>query len=99
VTDSLLDAQRKQLKKLRDEAAVRVAGEKPTTSLESIEWKKMHVYTRSCLLLFAGVDGDLEALASRDWHELPQPERVQIVLGIRSLRAELLGLVALARHQ
>jgi hypothetical protein len=99
VVDSVLDAQRKQLKKLRDEAAVRAAGEKPTTSLESIEWKKMHIYTRSCLLLFAGVDGDLEALASRDWHELPQPERVQIVLGIRSLRSELLGLVALARHQ
>jgi len=99
VSESAFDLQRQQLKKLRDEAAVRAAGGKATTSLESIEWQRMHVYTRSCLLLFAGCDGDLEALASRGWHELPTPERVQVVLGIRQLRGQLLGLVALARHQ
>lgn len=78
---------------------MKAAGEKPTTSLESIEWKAMHLYTRCVLMMHAGFDGNLEALGARDWHELPQPERVAIVLSVRSMRAELLGLVALARHQ
>lgn len=95
--DAVFD--RSQLRKLRDEFAVKAAGERPTTSLESIEWKGMHLHTRCVLLMVAGCDGDLQALGSRDWHELPPPERVQLVIAVRSMRAELMGLVALARHQ
>ena len=50
------------------------------------------------MLLVAGVDGDLDALALRNWHELPRPEQCAVNISIRGLRAELLGLVALARH-
>jgi hypothetical protein len=82
VTGGVLDRQRSNLSKLRDEFAVRAAGEKPTTSLESVEWKRMHLHTRCVLLMVAGVDGDLEALGARDWHELPHPERVAILYAL-----------------
>lgn len=93
-----LDQARKKLQQLRDEAAVRSKGYKPTTSLESIEWKRLSVQTRTMLIIFAGIDGDLDQLAVRDWHEMPRPEQVQLVLIIRRMRCEFTDLVALVRH-
>lgn len=89
---------RKNLVELRDKFAVKAAAGTPTTSLESIEWQKLHITTRMLLLVFAGCDGELETLSARDWHELPQPERFALVVSIRRMRGELMGLVALARH-
>lgn len=89
---------RKKLTQLRDEAAVRAAGERPSTSLESIEWKRLSIQTRTLLIIFAGIDGDLDSLALRDWHEMPRPEQFQLILSIRRMRGEFMDLVALARH-
>jgi hypothetical protein len=91
---------RSKLTALRDEFAAKSAGLIRTTSLESIEWARLHVQTRMLMLLVAGVDGDsdnLEGLALRDWHELPRPEQMAVRISIRGIRSELLGLVALTR--
>lgn len=90
--------QRKKLLELRDKFAAKDAWGYVPTSLESIEWQKLHVTTRMLLLVFTGCDGELETLALRDWHELPQPERFALVVSVRRMRGELMGLVALARH-
>lgn len=95
---SAISKARLDLIKLRDSFAVKAAGAKPTTSLESIEWKRLSVQTRMLLLVFSGVDGELETLALRDWHELPRPEQHVLILSIRRMRSEFMGLVALARH-
>jgi hypothetical protein len=95
VTEAVFD--RSKLSALRDEFAVRSADTIRTTSLESIEWARLHVQTRMLMLLVSGVDGDLDGLALRNWHELPRPEQMAVRLAIRGLRSELLGLVALTR--
>lgn len=89
---------RSKLLKLRDEFAAKEDGRRATTSLESIEWQRLRTGTRVLMLLVAGCDGDLEALALRDWHELPRPEQLAVHIAVRGMRSELLGLVALARH-
>jgi hypothetical protein len=92
------EAQRLRLRQLRDEFKALSLGHKPTTSLESIEWERLHLHTRMLILMAAGVDGDLESLALRNWHELPRPEQQAVNIEIRGLRNQLMGLVALARH-
>lgn len=89
---------RSKLLKLRDEFAVKNEWGRATTSLESIEWEKLHIQTRILMLLDAGCDGELQDMAAKNWHELPRPEQLAVNLSIRRLRCELLGLVALARH-
>lgn len=88
---------RSKLTALRDEFAAKSAGTIRTTSLESLEWERLHVQTRMLMLLVSGVDGNLDALALRDWHELPRPEQMAVRISIRGMRSELLGLVALTR--
>lgn len=89
---------RDKLTKLRDEFAVRAAGKVHTTSLESIEWQRMHVQTRILLLVAAGIDGELEPMALKDWQEYPPPERLALRGAIRHLRREMFELVGLARY-
>lgn len=90
---------REKVEALRDEFKARSLGYKATTSLESIEWARLHVDTRVILLLSAGIDGEkLHDMALKNWHEFPRPEALRINIEVRRLRSELLSLVALARH-
>lgn len=87
------------LLKLRDEFAVKNAGARPTTSLESIEWAKLRVQTRVLMLVSAGIDGDdLYGMAEKNWHEFPRPEQLALHSAFRFMRNEMMDLIALVRH-
>lgn len=90
---------RELLLKLRDDARIHAAGKRPTTSLESIEWDRLRVQTRILMIVTAGIDGeDLDAMAKKDWHEFPRPEQLALHIAFRSMRNELMDLIALVRH-
>ena len=50
---------------------------------ENSEWHALPVNVRIALLLRAGVDGDLDALALRDFQAIPPPERAAIKTEVR----------------
>lgn len=65
----------------------------------SREWRKLPHTWRATLLLVAGVGvdvDDLNTLASRDWQELPPPERDDVRGVVRSAKRHLGRLTALA---
>jgi hypothetical protein len=79
---------------LRDEF-VKIASQKRWSDAESREWARMSVTHRMALMLLAGVDGDLGALAQRSWRELPEPERLALKAEARFARHEFARLHAL----
>ncbi|WP_139019227.1 hypothetical protein [Acidovorax radicis] len=79
---------------LRDEF-VKVASQKRWSDAESREWARMAETHRMVLMLLAGLDGDLEALAQRGWRELPEPERERVKSEARFARREFSRLHAL----
>ncbi len=50
---------------------------------ENSEWHALPVRIRMALLLLCGVDGDLDALANRDFQAMPPPERQAIKTEVR----------------
>lgn len=87
---------RKKLHKLRDEFALRAAQSR-FADADALEWARLSDETKMLLLLAAGADGELRALAGRDWNELPDTERAAVRVQVRALRAELTPLYALVR--
>ena len=83
-----------RLRELQREAAQRSNGR--SGSAESREWAGLASHYRMALVLLAGIDGEIEELALRDWREMPPPERDAIRRQIRALRSCLLPLRALA---
>lgn len=63
---------------------------------ENQEWFNLPEELRMAILLLAQVDGDLKALAHRDWRETPPPERAAIKAVSRSVKRHCGRLVALA---
>lgn len=61
----------------------------------SREWAMLPVEHRMALLMLAGVDGDLGALARKAWPEFTPDERVSLQVAIRSLAASLQAAAAL----
>lgn len=86
---------RTRLRELQREAAQRCANGR-SGSAESREWAGLASHYRMALVLLAGIDGEIEELALRDWREMPPPERDAIRRQIRALRTCLLPLRALA---
>ena len=84
-----------RLRQLQREAAQR-AGNGRYASAESREWTCLASHHRMALVLLAGIDGEIEELALRDWREMPPPERDAIRRQVRALRTSLLPLRALA---
>lgn len=79
---------------LRDEF-VQIASKRQWSDAESREWARLAETHRMALMLLAGVDGDLGALAQRHWRELPEPERVALKAEARFARREFSRLHAL----
>lgn len=50
---------------------------------ENSEWHALPVRIRMALLLLCGVDGDIDALANRDFQAMPPPERQAIKTEVR----------------
>ncbi|OJX21467.1 MAG: hypothetical protein BGO79_24410 [Delftia sp. 67-8] len=84
-----------RLRELQREAAQRASNGR-SGSAESREWAGLASHYRMALVLLAGIDGEIEELALRDWREMPPPERDAIRRQIRALRSCLLPLRALA---
>lgn len=84
-----------RLRDLQREAAQRASNGR-SGSAESREWAGLASHYRMALVLLAGIDGEIEELALRDWREMPPPERDAIRRQIRALRSCLLPLRALA---
>lgn len=61
----------------------------------SREWALMLMEHRMALLMLAGIDGDLGALARKAWPEFTPDERVALQVAVRSLAASLEAATAL----
>lgn len=87
-----------RLMALRDELVQR-SSQGRYIDAASREWHALPIRWRMVLLMVAGVGvdaADLDQLASRHWHEFPEPERAQVKAVIRDGRQHLRGVVALA---
>ena len=87
----------RELEKLRAVAADIRAGieKKRHDCARSREWALMLVEHRMALLMLAGIDGDLGALARKAWPEFTPDERVALQVAVRSLAASLDAATAL----
>ncbi|MFS4552062.1 hypothetical protein [Comamonas resistens] len=63
---------------------------------ENSEWHAMPMRIRMALLLLCGIDGDLDALAGRDFQAMPPPERKAIKTEVRLAKNHFAGVRALA---
>lgn len=88
------DECRARLRMLKDDA-VRRASNGRWSDAEAREWSGLHVGTRMAALLLAGIEGEMEELALREWRELPPPERAAIKAQVRYLADEMAGLRSL----
>ncbi|WP_284336738.1 hypothetical protein [Comamonas sp. NoAH] len=62
---------------------------------ESKEWSHIGHEQRVMLMMLAGIDGDLDALAARAWREFTPPERAAIKSEIRAARRTFSRVAAL----
>lgn len=62
---------------------------------EAKEWSRIAHEQRVMLMLLAGLDGDLQTLATRAWREFTPPERSAIKSEIRAAKRAFGGLAAL----
>ena len=89
------DECRARLRMLKDDA-VRRASNQTWSSAESKEWHEMPREHRMCLVLLAGIEGEIPDLAERDWRAIPPPERDGIKAQLRGLRKSLSKVCSLA---
>ncbi len=83
---------------LRDEF-VQISSKGRFVDAAAAEWRKLPMQWRMVLLMVAGVGvdvADLDTLASRHWHEFPEPEQQAVKAVIRDGRHHLRGVTALA---
>lgn len=83
---------------LRDEF-VRIATDGRFVDAASREWRAIPMVWRMALVMMAGAGDDaqsLETLASRDWREMPPPERESLRGIVRGAKKHLGRLTALA---
>ena len=62
---------------------------------ESKEWSHIGHEQRVMLMMLAGIDGDLDALAARAWREFTPPERSAIKSEVRTAKRAFVRLSAL----
>lgn len=78
--------------------ADRIRSEKAGRALcrRAAEWLAMPLVHRMALLMLAGVDGDLPALARRAWPEFSGPEKIAVQVAIRAMKTSLEAAYALS---
>lgn len=79
---------RARLSQLRDEIVSQMTGGRHVCA-RSREWAALPLELRMAVLLIAGVDGDVSALARRAWREMPGPEREAVRGTIRNFSRAL----------
>ena len=87
-----------KLAALRDEF-VRIASDGRFVDCASREWRGIPMNWRMALVLMAGLGDEAESpasLASREWREMPPPEREAVRGIVRGAKRHLGGLTALA---
>ena len=92
------EAMRAHLTRLRDET-IELASRGRYLNAAGREWGRLPGNWRMALLLIVGIGSDsdnLITLASRDWREMPQPEREQLQAVAREAKLHLGRLTALA---
>lgn len=87
-------AVRKRWEKLRK--AYRRSAGRGYIDAENQEWFSLPEELRVAILLLAHIEGDLKALANRDWRETPPAERAAIKCAMRSVKRHSGRMVALA---
>ena len=65
--------------------------------MQAVEWGRLYTTSRVVFLLMAGIDGENEALATKNWGEFNPVEQAAIQVAMRGLRASLIGAQALCR--
>lgn len=85
-----------ELMALREGALQRSTG-KHGISAAAIEWVGLALELRMCILLVAGIDGDLASLARRSWGEFTPPECTAVQVATRAMIRQLGGVFALTQ--
>lgn len=81
-------AVRDRLQQLKNEIVSAATGGRHRCA-RSKEWAALPLEFRFAVLLMAGIDGDMDALARRAWREMPTPERDAIRGVMRNFAAVL----------
>jgi hypothetical protein len=90
------EEQRIKFEKLRDWYYLESRKVKKMSPIEH-EWTVLSREHRIVFLMLAGVDGDVDILADRDWRELNPVEERAVKSAIRQMKNAMSGIVALAR--
>lgn len=90
-------AAKNKLHILRDEAKLRADNSSRSCCL-SHEWAGMSREHKIVFLMLAGVDGEVDAIAGRDWKEYAPPEIAALQLSIRQMQRSMLHVTALTRR-
>lgn len=83
-------AHRIHLRRVAEEIRAAVGGHRHRC-IRSAEWHGIPHAHRMAVMLLAGVDGDLSALARRSWPEFSDNEKLALQSSIRSLGESLAG--------
>ena len=80
--------ERAKLYALADQYAKQISGAKHACT-RSREWSILALEIRMAVMMLAGIDGDLSALARRAWQEFTPPERTAVQVAMRGLHRGL----------
>ncbi len=87
-------AERQKLRDIADKIRADLQA-KQGRCLRSMEWGNIPLPHRMAVMLMAGIDGDLGALARKGWQEFTPMEQETVAVALRSLYASLKGCNAL----
>jgi hypothetical protein len=89
-------AQKEKLIALRDAAGLR-SEFSVKSSMDALEWSRMNVGLKMAVLMLAGVDGEVEAIAGKDFREFTPMECAAIRSQLREIRTAIIASPALVR--
>lgn len=79
---------RAQLRDIAEQIRADITGRQKVDA-RTREWASMLLEYRMALLLLAGVDGDLQALARKAWGEFTDDEKIALRVSMRGMFAAL----------
>jgi hypothetical protein len=80
-------AEVRKLRQLRNKIALENAKTRGylKDTLDAVEWVRMDSAARMVVMVFAGIDGDMQELGRKDWREFAPPEQDAIRHAVRAL--------------